>query len=185
MAADLGVGLAGAIVGGGVGAGVGHVVNRQVIKRGKNELARQLKTKEYADIEMGRISRQALMEVNDIRLKEGVEMARDNTLWIPKDRVEHIYERRVRDGKMHPDHIAGVVSDLVKAKKVTVKAGNKIENQELSYIPKGATSGRVGYVSVFKDEKRIPSFIERISGVRLDERLGLVTAMKKKVKKLK
>ncbi|MCM1324632.1 MAG: hypothetical protein NC218_10960 [Acetobacter sp.] len=184
-AANLGIGLAGGVAGGGVGGAIGSAFNRQAIKRGTKELARQLKTQEYSDIEMGRFSRKALMELNDIRYKEGVKPMRDNQLLIKADRVEHIYERRVRDGNMRSQEISNVVGDLVKAPKLTVKAGKNIRNQELSYIPNGATSGYAGYVSVVEREREVPSLIKKISGTRLDERTGLITSMKKKVKKLR
>lgn len=183
-AANLGIGLAGAVAGGGVGGAIGSAVNRQAIKRGTKELARQLKTQEYADIEMGRFSRKALMELNGIRYKEGVKPMRDNQLMVRADRVEHIYERRVENDGGLPQQIAESIERVVSSKNPVVAKGKGSRNQEMSNMRENSKYADVAYISVFEDEKPLGA-LSKFLGVKKTQRTGIVTTMKKEKKRLR
>lgn len=182
-AANLGIGLAGAVAGGGVGGAIGSAVNRQAIKRGTKELARQLKTQEYADIEMGRFSRKALMELNDVRYKEGVKPMRDNQLMITKGQVEHIYERRVEGNHKGYEEVVDSVDRLMHSQNLRVAKGNKSQNQEIANIRGSNKSADVAYISVFEDEQPLGA-LSKFLGVKKTQRTGIVTTTKKAEKRL-
>ncbi len=142
---------------------------------------RQLKTQEYADIEMGRFSRQALMELNDIRYKEGVKPMRDNQMMIPKGQVEHIYVGRVEHDGSLPQRIAESIERVISSKKPVVARGKNSRNQEMSNIRENSKYADVVYVSVFENKRKLGA-LSKFLGVQ--ERNGIVTMMKKEKKRL-
>ncbi len=181
-AANLGIGLAGAIAGGGIAAGAGSMLGQRIIQRGKKELTRQLKTQDYKDIEMGWIQRKALMKLNDVRMREGVPPMQDNMLNLTKKQVEHIYEGRVKENKKGYGEVVDSIDRLMHSRDLRVAAGNKIQNQEIANVRSGNRSADVAYVSVFKKENRLGAFSKYLLGT--GEKTGIVTTMKKDKKRL-
>ena len=145
-AANLGIGLAGAIAGGGIAAGAGSMLGQRIIQRGKKELTRQLKTQDYKDIEMGRLQQKTLMELNDVRMREGVAPMRDNMLNAPKNVVKHLYERRVEGNGMLPEDVTDMVERAFFSKTGSVSRGKYSHIQEVQH--KGRTVADVGYISI-------------------------------------
>ncbi len=192
VAANLGVGLAGAVAGGGVGAGVGTALNKQAIRRGKEEMVRQLKTQEFADVELGRMTRDDLRRLNEVRLKEDGTMYngkvakindlyRDNAMMVTKEQMKHIYDGRVEGNSVTPEDVAESVARVMSSKNPIISGGKKPGTQEIADIRADSKHADVLYVSGFKrkPEGALSKFLKAEK-----EFTGVVTTMKKEKKRL-
>ena len=91
------------------------------IYKGTRNLENQLQRgNNFEDIYMGRIDRNKLNEINNIRQKLGEPTIPSEKVVIPKDRVEHIYNRRIAEYGYSPKDAAHTVSDALFNKKSKV-----------------------------------------------------------------
>ena len=84
------------------------------IYKGTRNLENQLQRgNNFEDIYMGRIDRNKLNEINNIRQELGEPTIPSEKVVIPKDRVEHIYNRRIAEYGYSPKDAARTISDAL------------------------------------------------------------------------
>ena len=84
------------------------------IYKGTRNLENQLQRgNNFEDIYMGRIDRNKLDEINKIRQELGEPTIPSEKVVIPKDRVEHIYNRRIAEYGYSPKDAARTISDAL------------------------------------------------------------------------
>ncbi len=84
------------------------------IYKGTRNLENQLQRgNNFEDIYMGRIDRNKLNEINNIRQEFGEPTIPSEKVVIPKDRVEHIYNRRIAEYGYSPKDAARTISDAL------------------------------------------------------------------------
>ena len=94
--------------------GVPAAYNKYSIYKGAKNLEKQLRRGEdFQDIFMGRIDKNKLDEINSIRQNVGEQSIGSRKVTIPKDRVEHIYNRRVVEYGYTPEDTAHTISDAL------------------------------------------------------------------------
>ena len=95
--------------------------NAYNIYKGGRNLENQLQRgNNFEDIYMGRIDRDKLNEINNIRQELGESVINSERVIIPKDRVEHIYNRRIIQNGYSPKNAASTISDALFNKKSNV-----------------------------------------------------------------
>ena len=95
--------------------------NAYNIYKGGRNLENQLQRgNNFEDIYMGRIDRDKLNEINNIRQELGEPVINSERVIIPKDRVEHIYNRRIIQNGYSPKNAASTISDALFNKKSNV-----------------------------------------------------------------
>ncbi len=100
---------------------VGRVYNAINIYKGTKYLEKQLERgNNFNDIYLGRIDRDKLNQINDIRQNVNEPTIVSGKVVIPKDRVEHIYQRRIVDYGYTPKDAAHTISDALFNKKSQV-----------------------------------------------------------------
>ena len=91
-----------------------NTYNAYNIYKGTRNLENQLQRgNNFEDIYMGRIDRNKLNEINNIRQELGEPTISSEKVVIPKDRVEHIYNRRIVKYGYSPKDAAHTVSDAL------------------------------------------------------------------------
>ena len=122
-----------ALTGNAILKGVPAVYNTYNIYKGTKNLEKQLRRGDYfQDIFMGRIDKSKLDEINNIRQTVGEQSIRSRKVTIPKDRVEHIYNRRVVEYGYTPEDTAHTISDALfnKNSKVSSTKFNTLQKLE-------------------------------------------------------
>ena len=92
---------------------------------GKRKLAKQLaKGSDFEDVNLGNIDDELATRLNQVRNAENVSPVESARVVIPRNNVEHIYQRRIADNKYTPDDMAGVVENALFGKNIHVVKGN-------------------------------------------------------------
>ena len=92
---------------------------------GKRKLAKQLaKDSDFEDVNLGYIDDQLATRLNQVRNAENVSPVESARVVIPRNSIEHIYQRRIADNKYTPDDMAGVVENALFGKNIHVVKGN-------------------------------------------------------------
>ncbi len=92
---------------------------------GKRKLAKQLaKGSDFEDVNLGYIDDELATRLNQVRNAENVSPVESARVAIPRNSVEHIYQRRIADNKYIPDDMAGVVDNALFGKNINVVKGN-------------------------------------------------------------
>ena len=92
---------------------------------GKRKLAKQLaKDSDFEDVNLGYIDDQLATRLNQVRNAENVSLVESARVVIPRNSIEHIYQRRIADNKYTPDDMAGVVENALFGKNIHVVKGN-------------------------------------------------------------
>ena len=92
---------------------------------GKRKLAKQLaKGSDFEDVNLGNIDDELATRLNQVRNAENVSPVESARVVIPRNSVEHIYQRRIADNKYTPDDMAGVVENALFGKNIHVVKGN-------------------------------------------------------------
>ena len=92
---------------------------------GKRKLAKQLaKDSDFEDVNLGYIDDQLATRLNQVRNAENVSPVESARVVIPRNSIEHIYQRRIADNKYTPDDMAGVVENALFGKNIRVVKGN-------------------------------------------------------------
>lgn len=82
--------------------------------RGKRKLTNQLSNGDnFSDIDLGKISKNKLDEINNLRNIENADAIENNLVTIPADRVEHLYQQRILDNKYHPKEVGNVLDSAI------------------------------------------------------------------------
>ena len=84
-----------------------------IYKGGKNLENQLSRGNNFNDIYMGRIDKNKLNEINSIRQELGEPVINSERVIIPKDRVEHIYNRRILQNGYSPKTAANTISDAL------------------------------------------------------------------------
>ncbi|MBQ8482524.1 MAG: hypothetical protein IJ532_08340, partial [Alphaproteobacteria bacterium] len=88
--------------------------NQFVRWKGRRNLTKQLQRgNNFNDIYMGKVDKDKLNALNDIRKAEGSEYIPSSSVTIPKDRVQHIYERRIINNGYTPKDAADTIYDAL------------------------------------------------------------------------
>lgn len=94
--------------------GIPTAYNTYNIYKGTKNLENQLRRgNNFDDVFMGRIDKNKLDEINSIRKDVGEQSIGSRKVTIPKDRVEHIYNRRVVEYGYTPEDTAHTISDAL------------------------------------------------------------------------
>ena len=92
---------------------------------GKRKLAKQLaKDSDFEDVNLGYIDDELATRLNQVRNAENVSPVESARVVIPRNSIEHIYQRRIADNKYTPDDMAGVVENALFGKNIHVVKGN-------------------------------------------------------------
>ncbi len=92
---------------------------------GKRKLAKQLaKDSDFEDVNLGYIDDQLATRLNQVRNAENVSPVESARVVIPRNSIEHIYQRRIADNKYTPDDMAGMVENALFGKNIHVVKGN-------------------------------------------------------------
>ena len=92
---------------------------------GKRKLAEQLaKGSDFKDVSLGNIDDDLATRLNQIRNAENVSPVESARVTIPRDSVEHVYQRRIADNKYTSDDMADVVNNALFGKNIHVGKGN-------------------------------------------------------------
>ena len=100
------------------------------IFNGSRNLANQLhRGSNFKDIYMGKIDKNKFNQINDIRLGLGEAPILSRQVKIPKQNVQHIWDRRINIGQSKPREVANYVKDSIFSKDSQVFPGNVSRNQ--------------------------------------------------------
>lgn len=154
MLSNLATGVLGGMAGGGLLSGARALKNAFDIKRGGNELQRQLTSgSNFSDIKYGKISNKKLAEINKIRVENGYAPIKKSDVSIPADRVEHLYNGRIVGDNYTPQEVKDVLKGTIHNKKAIVSQGNLPQYQEINVL--GTQSGKRGVVGAHKDTNNV------------------------------
>ena len=109
---------------------VGRAYNAVNIYKGTKNLEKQLERgNNFNDIYMGRIDRDKLNQINDIRQNVNEPLISSPQVKIHKNDVQHIWNRRINDGGSTPKDVANSLKQSVFSKDSQVFPGNVSRNQ--------------------------------------------------------
>ena len=109
---------------------IGQAYNIYNIFNGSRNLANQLhRGSNFKDIYMGKIDKNKFNQINDIRLGLGEAPILSRQVKIPKQNVQHIWDRRINIGQSKPREVANYVKDSIFSKDSQVFPGNVSRNQ--------------------------------------------------------
>ena len=110
--------------------GVPAAYNKYSIYKGAKNLEKQLRRgDDFQDIFMGRIDKNKLDEINSIRKDIGEPQISSKQVKILKNDVQHMWNRRVNEGRYSPEDVANSIKQSVFSKDSQVFPGNVSRNQ--------------------------------------------------------
>ena len=143
--------------------GIPTAYNTYNIYKGTKNLENQLRRgNNFDDVFMGRIDKNKLDEINSIRKDVGEPIIPSKQVKILKNDVQHIWNRRINEGRYSPEDVANSVKQSVFSKdsqvfpgnvsrnQVMIKTGNKHPN--MSIISKDDTFNGVAIRSTMKKD---------------------------------
>lgn len=143
--------------------GIPTAYNTYNIYKGTKNLENQLRRgNNFDDVFMGRIDKNKLDEINSIRKDVGEPIIPSKQVKILKNDVQHIWNRRINEGRYSPEDVANSIKQSVFSKdsqvfpgnvsrnQVMIKTGNKYPN--MSAISKDNTFNGVSIRSTMKKD---------------------------------
>ena len=104
----------GALTGGGLANTAQYGYNQFLRMNGRRNLVNQLQRgNNFSDIYMGKIDKDKLRALNNVRRIEGAEPIVSRKATIPKDRVQHIYEERILGDRYTPEDASNTIYDAL------------------------------------------------------------------------
>lgn len=109
---------------------VGRAYNAINIYKGTKNIEKQLERgNNFNDIYLGRIDRDKLNQINDIRQNVNEPLISSPQVKIHKNDVQHIWNRRINDGGSTPKDVANSLKQSVFSKDSQMFPGNVSRNQ--------------------------------------------------------
>lgn len=124
-----------------------NVATKQI---GKRKLAKQLETGDnFQDINMGNMTGDRLEKINEIRRMNGLDNITNSQVIIPKDRVAHIYDERIKANGWSPKQAAETIYNAIFGK--NSQASKSDYDTLTALVNMGEKNADVGFVGKIRD----------------------------------